>query len=525
MKKTQRYIQNYPYFIGAAVVGIAALLLWQGFFSQGGQFSTDPTGLPQATDSQTVVLDTGARFNLTASLVKKTINGRELKMLAYNGTVPGPTIKVHQGSTITVNLTNETDVATTIHSHGVRMDSKFDGVPGMSQDPVQPGQKFAYTLTFPDAGVFWYHPHIREDYAQPLGLYGNFLVTPRDENQWPPVNQEIPLIISDILLDGQGNVVPFYTNMVTHALMGRFGNTMLINGQTRYALNATAGETIRFYLTNAATTRVLNIAIPNTRMKLVGGDNGRVEKEAIVESVILAPSERAVIDVWFDQPGSYQLTHRTPQKTYELGAVTVAGQAPVPSSAAAFDALRTDAALSAYRQHMDRMADKELILTMEGGGMMMQPEGGMHMMPDGTMMPNAMMSADPIEWEDHMPVMNANATAESVRWRIADAKTGQINDDIQWNFKKGDLVKIMIFNNPQGMHPMQHPIHFHGQRFLVLKTNGVPNDNLVWKDTVLVKTGERVEILLDASNPGMWMAHCHIAEHMESGMMFDYRVD
>ena len=96
--------------------------------------------------------------------------------------------------------------------------------------------------------------------------------------------------------------------------------------------------------------------------------------------------------------------------------------------------------------------------------------------------------------------------------------------DIGWNFHVGDKVKIRIFNDPNSMHAMQHPIHFHGQRFLILSRNGVTNTNLVWKDTVLVPAGQTVDILLDASNPGTWMAHCHIAEHLESGMMFSYRV-
>ena len=93
-----------------------------------------------------------------------------------------------------------------------------------------------------------------------------------------------------------------------------------------------------------------------------------------------------------------------------------------------------------------------------------------------------------------------------------------------WKFKVGDVVKVRIINEEDSAHPMQHPIHFHGQRFLVLSDNGVPNTNLVWKDTTLVPIGHEVDILFDISNPGEWMFHCHIAEHLSNGMMGMFKV-
>jgi len=131
---------------------------------------------------------------------------------------------------------------------------------------------------------------------------------------------------------------------------------------------------------------------------------------------------------------------------------------------------------------------------------------------------------DKIEWEDTMPGMNRMMTSENTVWKIIDAQTGKANMDIAWTFQQGDLVKIRLYNDPRGAHPMQHPIHFHGQRFVVLSTNGVENTNLVWKDTTLVPSGDTVDLLVEMSNPGTWMAHCHIAEHLHSGMMFEYTV-
>ena len=116
------------------------------------------------------------------------------------------------------------------------------------------------------------------------------------------------------------------------------------------------------------------------------------------------------------------------------------------------------------------------------------------------------------------------STPENMFWKLVDAETGAVNHDIDWSFTTGDLVKVRIVNAADSDHPMQHPIHFHGQRFLVLSRNGRANDNLAWKDTVLVPAGETVDILVEMSNPGAWMVHCHIAEHLESGMMFTYHV-
>ena len=129
-----------------------------------------------------------------------------------------------------------------------------------------------------------------------------------------------------------------------------------------------------------------------------------------------------------------------------------------------------------------------------------------------------------VEWYDHMPEANAASNTETVRWIMRDKRTGAENHDIYWTFKTGDKVMIRIYNDSLAMHPMAHPIHFHGQRFLVLNVNGVRVPDLAWKDTFLIGKGYTVDILLDASNPGGWMAHCHISEHMEDMMMLYYHV-
>ncbi len=513
-----------------AIIGGAFLFSKQQSTSQKGEFSRSVKEAKSTKPQEIVTLNSGDSYNLVASIVKKTINGQEVKMLAYNGSIPGPLIKVSQGAEITLNFTNNTDVDSTVHSHGVRMDNKFDGVPDVTQDPVKPGQSFTYSLKFPDAGVYWYHPHIREDYAQELGLYGNFLVTPNTPDYWAEVDREETLFLDDILIEN-GQIAKFDRETVDHTLMGRFGNTMLINGDENYKLSVKQGERVRFYLTNAANSRVFNFAIPNTRMKLVGSDNGKYEREEWIDSVVIGPSERQVVEIWFDQDGEYKIQNQTPEITHSFGAITVTS-APVTTSYLMVPRDNQDiiSAIDPLRSLFNKPADKELKLTLVMG-MGKSPNNndsmGGHMMGNGQQMQHqqmAMGDVEKIEWEDDMGMMNAQSTNDTLEWKMVDQATTKENMDIDWQFKKGDIVKVKIFNDDKSMHPMQHPIHIHGQKFLVLSTNGQKSTNLVWKDTTLIQAGDTAELLVQMDNPGDWMIHCHIPEHMESGMMSGFKV-
>jgi len=131
-----------------------------------------------------------------------------------------------------------------------------------------------------------------------------------------------------------------------------------------------------------------------------------------------------------------------------------------------------------------------------------------------------------IEWEDDMIDVNRMTTPTNTRWKLIDRDTGADGSTINWRFRVGDRVKIRLVNEMNSDHPMQHPFHVHGAgRFVILSRDGRVEPNLVWKDTVLVRASETVDILLDVTNPGTWMAHCHIAEHHESGMMLRFTVD
>ena len=499
-------------------------------------FSTSVRGLPEAKPAQIVELTDGDTIDLTAGFVKKNINGNEVRMLAYNGSIPGPILKVSQGASITVNFKNDTDLANTIHAHGVRMKNAFDGVPDVTQKAVLVGGSFTYTLSFPDDGMYWYHPHVRDDYAIEMGLYGNMWVTPKAGSSWNPVDREVPLFIDDILLLN-GALAPFRKDGADRTLMGRYGNTMFVNGETDYALAVKRGEVIRFYFTNSANVRPFNLAIAGAKMKLVGGDSGLYERDRWSDAVLVNPSERAIIEVLFDTAGEYALQNKTPEVTYTLGTITVSNEQTVSAAEKSFATLRAHPevikSIDSFRSSFAKNPDKsiKLAVDMMGNTQTMMGGQGEHRMPDGTQMGGGMgmtmgVPEGGIEWEDaDMSAMNSMSGAMGVAWNIIDQDTGKKNMAIDWKFKAGDTVKIRITNDAASMHPMQHPIHFHGQRFLVVNKNGVAQTNLVWKDTVLVPAGEYADILLDASNPGTWMAHCHILEHIEAGMMFSFKVE
>ena len=215
-----------------------------------------PTAFRRPATTELVELADGDEFELEILPVKKRIGDATVRMLAYNGSVPGPTLKIPQGATATVHVTNHGDLEATVHWHGLRLENRYDGTHD-TQAPIPVGETFTYQLHVPDPGAYWYHPHIREDYGQELGLYGNILATPSEPDYWPPANRELLLTLDDILIE-DGQIAAFGAE-TTHVAMGRFGNVMLVAGEPDLHLEARRGEVVRFYFTNTANTRVFNV--------------------------------------------------------------------------------------------------------------------------------------------------------------------------------------------------------------------------------------------------------------------------
>jgi FtsP/CotA-like multicopper oxidase with cupredoxin domain len=337
--------------------------------------------------------------------------------------------------------------------------------------------------------------------------------------------------------------------------MGRFGNVLLVNGQPSWRMTARAGEVVRLFLTNAANARVFNVSIPGARLKLVGVDVGPLAREEWVDHVVLAPAERYIVDVRLPTAGQYPLLNRVRPINHPagvffnqvdtLGLIRVvargaaeerrmAGSAPprapretsprTPRETSPRTPRETSPRTPRDTLHVHRATADEIATAMKGLESLPEYQLVLSLRTRG--LPFGLEQAirldtgyaNPVEWEGTMPMMDWLATGREVEWILRDAATGRENLQLGWTFRRGERARIRIVNERRVLHPMYHSIHLHGQRFLVVAQNGVPNRSLGWKDTVLVPAGSTVDLLVEFSNPGMWMLHCHLAEHLEAGM-------
>lgn len=394
------------------------------------------------------------------------IPGKEIGAWSYNGQVPGPEIRVSKGDTLRINFTNKLPDETTIHFHGIRVPNAMDGVPGVTQEPIQPGEGFIYEFTPKDAGTFWYHPHVRGSEQVERGLYGVIVVEDPDE---PTYDQDQVIVLDDWRLTESGQLDERFNT--GHDLMhdGRWGNYVTVNGQTTYTLNAKAGERLRLRFVNTSNARVYQLDFGDLEVKGFAVDGMLAREPFNPQGFELAPGNRLDVDV------SIPLVSRS--KPFVIRDVFTR-QPNNLVTLSVTDALSDIFDISTpqnqifpdWTANTKKTIDKEYRLNARRGG------------PFG------------------------------IQWTIND-KAYPDFDPV--TLKKGEYNVIRFTNESYRLHPM----HLHGQFFKVLARNGQAVDEPYLRDTVLIKSQETVDIGLVPLDEGIWANHCHALEHAESGMM------
>jgi len=397
----------------------------------------------------------------------------------YNQTVPGPEIRVRQGDRIRVEFENELNEETTIHWHGVRLPNAMDGVAHLTQIPVAPNSTFVYEFDAIDAGTFWYHPHQRGFEQVGRGLYGSLIV---EEHNPIQIDRELTWILDDWRLEKSAEISNDFGDSHDMSHNGRVGNTVTINGKVPESMAARSGERIRLRLINAANARIFELEFADHN-PIVIGPAMRVD---IILDMIGDPNSKSTVTDVFYRDMAYRLVD------IEYEEVAVREETPDWSMELDSNPLQDP--------DQDQATRHEIQFS---GGMM----GNMAMRQMG-ITPKAGMGS-------MMNMMHNNKM-----WFINGvAAEGHIMDPVLT--LKREQSYIIELTNATAWH---HPIHLHGHSFRVLSRNGVKTPHQEWQDTVLMDPRERVEIAFVADNPGDWMFHCHILEHMLGGMMAVIRV-
>jgi FtsP/CotA-like multicopper oxidase with cupredoxin domain len=214
--------------------------------------------------------------------------GHVVSGYGFNGQVPGPTIEANVGDTLVVELTNALPEPTSIHWHGLRVPADMDGTE-LVQQPIQPGGTFEYRFVLPDAGTFWYHPHTNETVQLEKGLYGALIVRSHDE---PRLDGERVLVLDDLKLDRKGDIARFGGFKERHD--GRLGDTRLVNGEVASEFEIAAGQTERWRIVNASSSRYVLLSIGSRPFTILATDGGLIPGPVTATQVLLAPAAEAV---------------------------------------------------------------------------------------------------------------------------------------------------------------------------------------------------------------------------------------
>lgn len=431
-------------------------------------------------------------FVLTAAAATKRLEAAHgVPVYTYNGSVPGPELRIRQGRTLRVRLKNRLDVDTTVHWHGIRIANAMDGVPELTQDAVAPGAEFEYGFTVPDAGTYWYHSHRFSFEQVERGLYGLLVV---DEAQPYPVDRDIPLVVDDWRLTGDGAIDPLFGDLhdISHA--GRLGNWITVNGASLPDIDVAAGERIRLRVANTANARIVTLHFKGHSPWVIALDGQPVapftlgggkltlapgQRTDLVLDVATAAGSRTPIDL-VDQRGVLTIAHLSAR-----GDTGTARSDPPPALP-----------VNPLDTNLDLDAAIRAELTMSGGAM-----GNMQSARfEGRQMPIRELVEHDMAWS-----MNGVAG---------------MGEAPLFTARRGRTVIIDLFNDNRWPHAM----HVHGHHFRVIERNGEPLPDSPWRDTTLVQGFDRIRMAFVADNPGRWMLHCHMLEHAAGGMMTWFEV-
>ena len=385
----------------------------------------------------------------------------------YNDRIPGPVIRGTEGATLAIDFVNKLKEPSSIHWHGLRIDNAMDGVPGVTQDPVGPGERFRYRLKLEEAGTFWYHPHFNSGEQLERGLKGAFIVEEAEKQPW---SQDIVWLMDDWLLQKDGTIYPQFNTGRDLMHDGRWGNVPTVNGKFGPEFPVEPGQRIRLRLINGANARVLAPHIEGLTADVIAVDGRPVTRVFPFDRFVLAPGNRIDLDIRIppDAAGkTYAVEDRFTRKAFQLASISVQKANPVTSP--------------------------EFV-----------PPTAENFIP-----PEIFEKIDAVKIWDLNAVRGGKFgigwTMNQQLWPDADKVA----------YPQGVPQKITFKNSSSRLHPM----HIHGVFFRVLERDGRQAIEPFTRDTVLVGPRESVTIGLVPNHPGIWLTHCHIQSHAEAGMM------
>ncbi|WP_273504801.1 multicopper oxidase family protein [Fulvimarina manganoxydans] len=408
----------------------------------------------------------------------------------FDGTAPGPVLRAKAGERLKVVVENGLDQPTSVHWHGIRIDNAMDGVPGLTQEAIEPGGRFFYDFRTPDPGTYWYHSHDRSWEQNARGLHGALIV--EEAERWKGADRDIVLLVDDWRLTKTGAIEDSFGQMMDWSHGGRLGNVVTVNGRYKPRIAFRPNERVRLRLINAANARIMDIGFRGAATRLLALDGMATSLAEMPGPVRLAPAQRADLLVDFPaSPKPLAMTIETRDGPVAIAEISVSGE---PVRAEFPEPIGLPAA--GLPVSSDLQDARRAELRMEGGAMG-RMTGAMH---DGRM-------------------MDIRSLAQTGRVWAFNGVAGDMNEPLA-RFERGRTAVVKIRNET----PWPHAMHVHGHHFRVVSRDGGAILDPVLRDTDLMMPDETIEIAFVADNPGKWLLHCHMLEHSASGMMTWFEV-